>query len=121
MKTTIFKYKEYIGIMSDPNAEGFLAKPENGSFGCVLDASKIDISKEALKTLIEIPRGRDGLGDIDCFKADDGTIVFGWIGGYYKAFKPNDVVTSRDYNPKLLTSTENVDIPEDFKSFIDSL
>jgi hypothetical protein len=56
MKTTIFKYKEYIGIMSNPNAEGFVTKPENGSFGCVLDASKVEISEEALKTLKEIPR-----------------------------------------------------------------
>ena len=120
MKTTVFQHKGMIGILSSPDAEGFIAKPGNGNLGCVVDASQVEISKDALDLLKTIPRGHDGLGEIESFKAGDKN-VFGWLGGYMKAFRPADIETSRDYNPSILTATEGVEVPKEFKDFVDSL
>ena len=119
MKTKIFAYKGIVGIESNPDAEGLLAKPGGGNIGCVLNAASAEISQEALDVLKSIPRGRDGLGDIDVFKADDGRVIIGWLGGYKKVVT-KDSETSRDYNPSLLQATENVEVPEDFKEFVDT-
>lgn len=121
MRTSIFAYKGIIGILSSPEAEGLIAKPGNGNLGCVLDASKIDISIEALELLKTIRRGRGGLGEIDIFKAGDTKVIFGWLGGYMKLFKPSEIETSRDYDPSLLVSSEDVIIPEDFKKVVESI
>jgi hypothetical protein len=120
MKTTIFTYKGIVGILSSPDAEGMIAKPGNGNIGCVVDGSMIEISPDALEVLKQIPRGHDGLGDIDCFGSNDGKVVFGWLGGYMKAFSPNEIETSRDYNPGLLTATENVETPKTFIEWVDA-
>jgi len=118
MRTKIFAYKGIVGIQSGPDAENMVAKPENGNLGCVLEAQGIDISPEALELLKSIPRGRDGLGEVDVFQAGD-KIIFGWLGGYMKAILPEQCETSRDYNPSLLNSTEGVEAPEDFRKFVD--
>ncbi|MEK6828566.1 MAG: hypothetical protein AABY15_00370 [Nanoarchaeota archaeon] len=120
MKTKIFVYKGIVGIQSGPDAEGFIAKPGNGNLGCVLDASSVEISKEALDLLVKIPKGGGGLGEIDVFQSGD-KIIIGWLGGYLKAFKPESIETSRDYNPGLLTHTDGVEVPNEFKEFIDSM
>ncbi len=120
-KTKIFAYKGYVGIQSTPDAEGMIAKPEGGNFGCVVDADKAEISTEALELLKKVKRGRSSLGDIDVFQADDKMIILGWIGGYLNAFKPSDVEGSREYKPELLKATEDVEIPVEFKTYIDSL
>lgn len=117
--TIVFSYKGVVGIKSHDKSNALIAKPGGGNLGCVCDASKIKISKEALELLKTISRGHDGLGDIDVFKAGD-KVIFGWLGGYLKAFKPNQIEASRDYNPKLLSASEEVEIPEEFKKFVDS-
>jgi hypothetical protein len=120
-KTKIFAYKGYVGIQSAPDAEGMIAKPEGGNFGVVVDADKAEISTEALELLKKVKRGRSSLGDIDVFQADDKMVILGWIGGYLNAFKPSDVEGSREYKPELLKATEGVEIPVEFKTYIDSL
>jgi hypothetical protein len=117
--TKVFIYKGIVGIQSEETSDALIAKPVGGNLGCVCDASKVKISKEALDALKTIPKGHDGLGEIDVFKSGD-MIVFSWLGGYLKAFKPNEIETSRDYNPNLLTHSEDVDIPKEFIDFVDS-
>lgn len=119
-KTTVFEYKGYIGIKSHPKADGMIAPAGGGNIGCVCDASKVQISKEALELLKKIPRGRDGLGEIDVFGSGDKKI-FGWMGGFLRVFKPSEIETSRDYDPSILTHTDGVEVPKDFKTFIDNL
>lgn len=120
MNTTVFTHKGFIGIQSSPDAEGFLAKPGNGNLGCVLDASKVLISPEALELLKKIPKGHDGLGEIDVFPSGD-KVIFGWLGGYMKAFLPEEIETSREYDPSLLKATEGVETPKEFIEMVDSL
>jgi hypothetical protein len=117
--TTIFTHKGVIGIQSDPDSDALIAKPENGSLGCVCHATKIKISKEALDLLKTIPRGHDSLGEINVFKDSEGNVIFGWFGGYLKAFVPSDIETSRDYDPSLLTHSDGVETPKSFIEFID--
>lgn len=116
--TKVFIYKGIVGIQSEETSDAIITKPGGGSLGCVCDADKVKISKEALEALKKIPQGNDGLGEIDVFKSGDKTI-FGWLGGYIKAFNPNNIETSRDYDPNLLKSSEDVEIPKEFMEFVD--
>ena len=122
MKTKVFAHKGYIGILSDPKADGLVASPENGSFGCVIENANenVEISEEALKTLKTISKGHDSLGEIDVFGADGGKVIFGWMGGFMSAYKASSVETSREYDPSLLVATEGVEAPQDFIDFVDS-
>lgn len=119
--TKVFIYKGVVGIQSEETSDALIAKPGNGNLGCVCDASKVKISKEALEALKTIPKGNDGLGEIDVFKDNSGRVIFGWLGGYLKAFKPENAETSRDYNPSLLMHSDNVEIPKEFIEFVDSM
>lgn len=121
MKTKVFAHKGIIGISSDENADGVIAKFGNGNIGCVCDASQVEISKEAFDLLLTIPRGRDSLGDIDVFKANDGMVIFAWLGGYLKVLDPKKIQASREYNPKLLNITDGVITTKDFISFVDNM
>ncbi len=120
MRTKIFAYKGYVGILSGPDAEHMVAKPGNGNLGCVFKAQGVDVSPEALTLLKSVGRGSGGLGEVDIFQAGD-KVIIGWLGGYLKAFKPSEIEMSRDYNPGLLSSTEGVEVPEEFKKFIDGI
>lgn len=122
MEIKIFAYNGFVGIMSDPDSDGMIAKPGNGNLGCVCDASKVKISQEAIELLKTVPKGADDIGDIDVFKADDNRVIISWFGGYYKVIDPKKSEAARDTNFYLLTpATEEVEVPESFKQFIDSL
>lgn len=121
METTIFAYKGYVGILSDPDSDCLIAKPGNGNIGCVCDASKVKISPEAIELLKTVPKGHDDIGEIDVFKANDDMIIVAWLGGYLKVIDPKNAEAARNTNFNLLTASENVEIPESFKKFIDSL
>lgn len=122
MKTKVFAHKGFIGILSDPKADGLVASPVSGSFGCVIEnaTENVEISEEALKALKTISKGRDSLGEIDVFGDAGGKIIFGWMGGFMSAFKATDVQASREYDPSLLVATEGVEAPQDFIDFVDS-
>lgn len=117
--TKVFIYKGVIGIQSSEDSEALITKPGNGNLGCICDASKVQISHDALDALRKIRKGKDGLGEIEVFYGTD-TVIFGWLGGYLKAFKPEEIETSRDYDPSLLTSVDGVETPQEFKDFINS-
>jgi hypothetical protein len=118
-RTKVFAYKGIIGIQSGPNAE-LIAHPIHGNVGCVADASKCDISPEALEALKTIKPSNDGIGDVDAFDAKD-VVVFAWFGGYMRALVPDQCEVARDTDFNLLTATEGVEIPDDFKLFVDEL
>lgn len=120
MRTHIFAYNGYVGILSHPEAEHFIAHPGNGNLGCVVDAKGVDISPDALTLIKQIRNSRDSIGDFDVFQAGD-KIIIGWLGGYMKAFEPSKITGSNTYNPNLLKSSDNVIVPEGFKKFIDDL
>lgn len=119
MKTTIFAHKGVIGILSSPDAEGFFAKPGGNNLGCVLDASSVEISEEALELLKSVRKGLGGLGDFDVFQSGD-KVVIGWLGGYTKCFSPSEIETSRNYCPNLLKSSLGVVTPQEFIEFVDA-
>lgn len=121
MRTKIFSHRGYIGIESNVSAEGLLNNPkEKGQLGLVINAKYIDISVTALEILKKIRKGHDGLGEIDVYKANDGTIVFSMLGGPLKIVNPRTCETSRDYDPSLLVTCDNVDIPDGFIDYIDN-
>ena len=120
MRTKIFCYNGIIGILSGPDSEGLVAKPEGGNLGCVLESTGVDISHDALELLKKVRRGHDDLGEVDIFSAGEKVIV-GWLGGYMKAFRPEDIEGSSSYNASLLKATEGVETPQEFKDFVDSL
>lgn len=120
METTVFFYKGYVGILSDPTSDAVITHPGDESFGVVCDASKVKFSAEAVEALKKVPASGDSIGEIDIFGAGD-QVIFGWLGGYMKAFKPEHVDGSRDYNPSLIKASADVETPQDFKDFVDAL
>lgn len=119
MKVNVFAYRGVIGILASPECEGIVAHPGNGNLGVVCDADKVEISSEAIELLKTIPKGSDSLGSIDIFGDSNGKVVFAWLGGYMRAILPEKEVASRDYDPSLLKATENVEVPQTFKDFVD--
>ena len=119
-KVKVFAYKGFVGISADENSEGIIAHPGNGNLGVVCDSKGVEISEEALELLNRVDRGHDSLGEVDVFKANDGVIVFSWLGGYKKAFRPEEIEGSRDTNMGLLTSTPGVEVEKEFMEFIDN-
>ena len=121
MRTQVFAYKGVVGIKSDFKAEGLLNKPDQpGQLGFVVDASFVDISPEALKLLKKVPRSGDDIGDVDVFKTNGKMVVFAWMGGPMKAFKPEDGVSgSSSYDASLLKANPSVVADPEFMKFID--
>jgi hypothetical protein len=70
-----------------------------GKIGCVLCNTKknLGVSEEALALLALVKRSRDAIGDVDWWAADDGTKVFGWLGGFCRILRPTEIEGSRDY------------------------
>lgn len=120
MRTAIFAYKGYVGIKSHPSSEGIVAKPGDGNLGVVMESTGVDVSPEALDLLKKVKRSHDDLGEFDVFKAGD-KIIVGWLGGYLRAFKPEDIEGSSTYQPSLLNPVEGVTTPQEFIDFIDNL
>jgi len=54
-----------------------------GCIGQIIHGLKdqLAVSKEALKLLSKVGRSHDDIGEVDCFKSNDGNLNFGWLGG----------------------------------------
>lgn len=118
MKTKVFAHRGIIGIDSSPEAN-LVAHPGGGNIGCVADATEVEISAEALTALKKVKRSHDDIGDVDVFKAGDGKVIFAWLGGYRRIVDPSRAEGSRTYDPSMLTATEGIEAPEDFKAAAD--
>jgi hypothetical protein len=119
MRTKVFAYKGVVGVESSYKAEGLINHPaEPGQLGFVVDANFVDISKEALDILKTIKRSSDDIGDIDIFAAKD-IVCFCWTGSCKQVIKPDYFEGSNTYDPSLITRTCEVEVPEEFKTFID--
>ena len=122
MRTQVFAYKGYVGIESDFNAEGLINNPAgDGQLGFVVDAAFVDIHPDALEILKKIPKSHDDIGDVDVFRAGP-HIVFAWLGGNLKVLDlKQDISGSNSYEPELLKSNPDVQTPQKFIEFIDTL
>jgi len=72
---------------------------DKGRLGSVLAYSNLNlgVSREALELMRKIKRGRDGVGDIDWFKMNDGSCSFSWWGWLYRVMTPTDSVSARGF------------------------
>ena len=120
MRTTVFAYKNAIGIQSDVKAEGLLNDPSQpGQLGFIINAKFVDISPEALVLLKKIKKSGDAIGDVMTDKHGD-NVMFSFLGGPL-ALLSKKSEADRDYQPNLLTATEGVIVPDNFKEFIDDI
>jgi hypothetical protein len=109
MRTQVFAYKGWVGISSGVEAEGLLNKPmDAGQLGFVVDAAFVDISSEAFELLKQVPKSNDDLGEVDIFKSTD-KVIFSWLGGVKKMFKPEQITGSNSYNPSLIAKTVSIE------------
>jgi hypothetical protein len=122
MKTQVFAHKGWVGISSSTDAEGLLNKPmDAGQLGFVVDAAFVDISPEALELLKRVPKSSDDIGEVDIFGSNDGMIIFSWLGGIKKMFKPEHVSSSNSYNPSLISTTVPVEIDPAFIKIVETM
>lgn len=121
MRTKVFAHKGVLGILSDVKAEGLFNDPtQRGQLGFVVDAAFVDVSPEALEILKGIPKSHDAIGDVDVYKADDGKVVFSWMGPDHYVLVPGSGASgSRTYDPSLITPVEGVEIDPEFINMVD--
>lgn len=106
MKLAIKEYRGYLvcDTLRPERDDNFIppGPTPKGGFNLgvtLLDTAKfLGISKEAYKLLIKIPKGRDAIGEISMFMANDGRGCLGWLGGFKKLIDPKhpDVERARD-------------------------
>jgi hypothetical protein len=121
MRTQVFQHKGILGIQSDFEAEGLLNDPSQpGQLGFVVNADFVDIQPEALALLKNVKPSHDDIGDVDVFQANDGVVVFSWLGGNLRAMNPEVAQGSNSYHPELLKTSDNVVTPQEFVDFVES-
>lgn len=116
-KVKVFAYEGYVGIDASPDCEGIVAHPGNGNLGVVTEADKVEFSAEAVEALKRVRKSNDDLGDVDVFQAGN-KVIFAWLGGYKRAFKPEDIEGSNTYDASLIKATEGIEPTDEFKTFI---
>ena len=120
MRTKVFTYKGYIGIESNVKAEGLLNDPKKkGQLGFVVNAEFVDIQPKALTLLKKIKTSADDIGDVDVFKDSKGRVVFSWLCGPLKGFKPSGVTGSNTYDASLLKSNKDIAPSDVFVKVVD--
>ena len=112
----VFIYDGLIGIQGK--------NVEQQGMGFVIDTSPeiFKISQEAYDALLTMPKNGGSFAELNTFKADDGKIIFGWMGGPYAMFDPAQMEASRDTDYTLLKEyITEVEIPQDFKDAVDTM
>lgn len=88
LKTKVTVYKGFLIIDTpDPQkSEGWVPNGP-GKLGCVLMGTKerLAVSEEAIEALRKVKKGRDAIGDLMWFKANEKGHCFGWMGGPRRA------------------------------------
>ena len=119
--TKVYAHRGYVGIHSALDVEGLLNDPtQEGQIGFVLDAQHVQIQPEALDILKKVERSRDDIGDVDVFKADNGTVVFAFMGGPLRLITPESV-GSNTYDASLLNATEGVVTDPNFIEVVNTI
>jgi len=119
MRTQVFTHRGIIGIKSNIKAEGLLNDPmKPGQLGFVVNAEFVDIQPEALELLKNVKKSCDAIGGIDVYQGSE-YVVFAWLGGPLKAFKPSQIDGSREYNASLLKPSDNVITDPEFIKMVD--
>lgn len=119
--TQIFVYKNKLGMMSHPKADGIVAHPGKSSLGIVIDAASCAITPEA-KKMIESKARRES-GSFAALQLT-GTHV-GWLGGYHIAFEPDDIEIGRDCDKSTLdkmklVETKDMLFPKSFVEYVNN-
>lgn len=99
-------------LINDPTQEGQLG------FVCLL--KKCQFTKEAIDLLKIVEKSRDAIGDVDINSSNEGPIL-AWLGGALNAKDVLTITGSRDYDPSLLPEPTDLEIPQTFIDFVDSL
>jgi len=122
VRTKVFAHKGIVGIMSSYDADGLINNPEEkGQLGFVVNASYVDISPDALDLIKKIKKSGDDIGEVDVYMAGNDDIVFSWLGGQWKMFKPEQITGSSEFDPYLLESSSNVLPDPGFVASVDKL
>lgn len=79
--------------------KGWTPVDDKGIIGSsIIDSEKnVGISKEALEIMETIKSGGDAIGDIDWYKANDGTYIFSWLCALYRIIDPKNSVSARGF------------------------
>lgn len=124
MKTQVFAYRGYVGIMCPKeNAEGLINDPNKpGQLGIAVNAESVEFSPDAVDLLKTVERSNDDLGDVDMFETTDNKIIFGWLGGFNRVVDPTLCTGARDTNFGLIKDEwiKEIDPPGSFKVHIDT-
>lgn len=127
-RVKVFAYRGYFGINMqcdlDKEAdvwtvpEGVLNDPlAPGQMGIVVDPKSVDFSTAALYDLKRAKREGGSFAPVMC---DTGS--FGWMGGAKFASPVKELSIGRTCNPNHFhEAAEKVEIPQDFKDYVDSL
>jgi len=126
-RTKIFAYRGWLGIQSQPKAEGLIAKPGGDNLGVVVRTDCCDITPDAKQAFASA--GREG-GSFAPFMltkhegpgTEHGKSSIGWLGGYTQACKTGEVVLGRDCNKEVLADmvlVEDMALPKSFVEFVD--
>lgn len=124
MRTQVFAYKGFIGIVMPDGADGLLNNPEEDFF-VLVDATTLDITAEAVEALKNLPVGsqtedwavslKEGKDELA------GKMVFGWLydGDGSTVLHPVLSPAKFDIDPATLPTTE-VEVPAEFIKFVDA-
>lgn len=108
-------------IILDYLTDALINNPfEEGQLGFVCLLEKCQFTKEAIDLLKIVEKSRDAIGDVDIHSSDKGPIL-AWLGGALNAKDVLTITGSRDYDPSLLPKPTNLEIPQEFINFVDSL
>lgn len=94
-----------------------LAHDHIGYIGNVLHGLKqLGVSKEALVLLSKVGKSQDDIGELDCFKTNDGKLHFAWLGSIFGK-KIIEIAEGNDLGSSTYTAPTEADvtiIPNDF-------
>lgn len=127
--TEVFYYNGYIGFSTTYGAKGLMMSPlsRDGHMGMVVELSEVKFSKEAADVLKELKPGND-TGELTIFKGkgkeEDGfdpeKTYFGWYGDNRTVLNIKRITMDEEYDPSSIMATEGIEVPQDFKDFIDN-
>lgn len=122
-KVKVFAYNGIIGISAPKRAElegnHIPECLDDDREGYLVDADKIEFSKEAVEILQSIPAGSLKHSSVELFHDEEHGNVMAWYGGAYSMLDPEFFEASDFWDPSVIKATDNVEIDEDFPGIVD--